>query len=350
MSSRPNEVRAALFDKPDHIPMTFVVNDSCWMNYDQNQLCDLLESHPFLFPEFKRPELPFVPNYSYVARKDEPYKDDFGCLWKTSMDGITGCVVEHPLADLDDLATYVWPDPEKCMGIGAVDWAAEQKRLDALKASGRFAPAGLRHGHTFLQLCDLHGYADLLCDMMDEDDRLWPMIEGLEAFNQGIVDHYLDIGVDQMSYAEDLGMQVGPMISPSLFKTYIKPSYQRIMKKAREKGVLIHMHSDGDIRTLVDDLVDGGVQVINLQDKVNGVDWIASHFANRTCVELDIDRQETTLNGTPEDIDEMIREDVEKLSSPSGGLWMIYGLYPQIPIENAKAVMDAMTKYAYYWS
>lgn len=303
MSSRPNEVRAALFDKPDHIPMTFVVNDSCWMNYDQNQLCDLLESHPFLFPEFKRPELPFVPNYSYVARKDEPYKDDFGCLWKTSMDGITGCVVEHPLADLDDFATYVWPDPEKCMGIGAVDWAAEQKRLDALK-----------------------------------------------AFNQGIVDHYLDIGVDQMSYAEDLGMQVGPMISPSLFKTYIKPSYQRIMKKAREKGVLIHMHSDGDIRTLVDDLVDGGVQVINLQDKVNGVDWIASHFANRTCVELDIDRQETTLNGTPEDIDEMIREDVEKLSSPSGGLWMIYGLYPQIPIENAKAVMDAMTKYAYYWS
>lgn len=303
MSSRPNEVRAALFDKPDHIPMTFVVNDSCWMNYDQNQLCDLLESHPFLFPEFKRPELPFVPNYSYVARKDEPYKDDFGCLWKTSMDGITGCVVEHPLADLDDLATYVWPDPEKCMGIGAVDWAAEQKRLDALK-----------------------------------------------AFNQGIVDHYLDIGVDQMSYAEDLGMQVGPMISPSLFKTYIKPSYQRIMKKAREKGVLIHMHSDGDIRTLVDDLVDGGVQVINLQDKVNGVDWIASHFANRTCVELDIDRQETTLNGTPEDTDQMIREDVEKLSSPSGGLWMIYGLYPQIPIENAKAVMDAMTKYAYYWS
>lgn len=303
MSSRPNEVRAALFDKPDHIPMTFVVNDSCWMNYDQNQLCDLLESHPFLFPEFKRPELPFVPNYSYVARKDEPYKDDFGCLWKTSMDGITGCVVEHPLADLDDFATYVWPDPEKCMGIGAVDWAAEQKRLDALK-----------------------------------------------AFNQGIVDHYLDIGVDQMSYAEDLGMQVGPMISPSLFKTYIKPSYQRIMKKAREKGVLIHMHSDGDIRTLVDDLVDGGVQVINLQDKVNGVDWIASHFANRTCVELDIDRQETTLNGTPEDTDQMIREDVEKLSSPSGGLWMIYGLYPQIPIENAKAVMDAMTKYAYYWS
>lgn len=303
MSSRPNEVRAALFDKPDHIPMTFVVNDSCWMNYDQNQLCDLLESHPFLFPEFKRPELPFVPNYSYVARKDEPYKDDFGCLWKTSMDGITGCVVEHPLADLDDLATYVWPDPEKCMGIGAVDWAAEQKRLDALK-----------------------------------------------AFNQGIVDHYLDIGVDQMSYAEDLGMQVGPMISPSLFKTYIKPSYQRIMKKAREKGALIHMHSDGDIRTLVDDLVDGGVQVINLQDKVNGVDWIASHFANRTCVELDIDRQETTLNGTPEDTDQMIREDVEKLSSPSGGLWMIYGLYPQIPIENAKAVMDAMTKYAYYWS
>jgi hypothetical protein len=348
--SKPNQVRSALFEKPDFIPMTFVINDSCWKSYDQNQLCDLIESHPFLFPDFKRPALPYTPDYALVARKDAPYTDDFGCVWQTTIDGITGCVVKHPLSDLDVLPSYRWPDPDKCMGIGPIDWNSEKVRLEGLRKEGKFAPAGLRHGHTFLQLCDLHGYEDLLCDMVDEDDRLWPMIEGLESFNQAIVDHYLDIGVDQMSYAEDLGMQVGPMISPDLFRKYIKPSYSRLMKKARDKGVLIHMHSDGDIRTLVSDLVEGGVQVINLQDKVNGIDWIADHFAHRTCVELDIDRQDTTLNGTPAQIDEMIADDVKRLSSPDGGLWMIYGLYPQIPIENAKALMDAMTRYAFFWS
>lgn len=45
------------------------------------------------------------------------------------------------------------------------------------------------------------------------------------------------------------------------------------------------MHSDGDIRTVVDDLIDGGVEVINLQDLINGIDWIADKFAGRTCID-----------------------------------------------------------------
>jgi hypothetical protein len=41
-------------------------------------------------------------------------------------------------------------------------------------------------------------------------------------------------------------------------------------------------------------LVDGGVEVIKLQDLVNGIDWIADKFAGHTCIELDIDRQDIT--------------------------------------------------------
>jgi len=67
-------------------------------------------------------------------------------------------------------------------------------------------------------------------------------------------------------------------------------------------------------------------------------------------VDLDIDRQEITLNGTPEQIDLLIREEVEKIGTPQGGLTMIYGLYPGIPIENAKSVMDAMEKYMGYYN
>ena len=29
---------------------------------------------------------------------------------------------------------------------------------------------------------------------------------------------------------------------------------------------------------------------------------------------------------------------------------MIYGLYPGVPLENVKALMDAMEKYAFYFS
>ena len=153
-----------------------------------------------------------------------------------------------------------------------------------------------------------------------------------------------------MAYPEDLGMQVGPMLSPDMFARYIKPAYTKIMQPARDAGVPIHMHSDGDIRTLVDDIVDSGVEVINLQDLVNGIDWIAEKFRGKVCVELDIDRQKITPYGTPEQIDALIREEVEKISTPAGGLCMIYGLYPGVPMENVKALMDSMEKYAFYYS
>ena len=135
------------------------------------------------------------------------------------------------------------------------------------------------------------------------------------------------------------------MITPEHFRKYIKPSYQRMMKLVRDAGKIVHMHSDGDIRSLVDDIIEGGCQVINLQDLVNGIDWIAARFRGKVCVELDIDRQTITYGGSPKDIDDLIREEVEKLSTPEGGLMMIYGLYPGTSLENAEAVACALEKY-----
>jgi hypothetical protein len=68
------------------------------------------------------------------------------------------------------------------------------------------------------------------------------------------------------------------------------------------------------------------------------------------CVDLDIDRQHITTSGTPDQIDALIREEVTKLGSKKGGLMMIYGRYPGIHLEKIKAVMDAMERYATYYS
>lgn len=87
-----------------------------------------------------------------------------------------------------------------------------------------------------------------------------------------------------------------------------------------------------------------------LQDLVNGIDWIAARFAGRVCVDLDIDRQRVTAQGTPAQIDALIREEVAKLGSRRGGLMMIYGLYPGVPLANVKALMDAMERYAGYYA
>jgi uroporphyrinogen decarboxylase len=110
------------------------------------------------------------------------------------------------------------------------------------------------------------------------------------------------------------------------------------------------MHSDGDIRPLADDLIDVGFDVLNLQDLVNGIDWIRENLSGRVCVDLDIDRQRITYAGTPRQIDALIRKEVKSLGSKQGGLMMIYGLYPGIPLANARALMDAMERYMGYYA
>lgn len=343
-------LRTIRFDRPDYIPMVFHINEACWYHYPAEALKEMMAEHKFLFPHFEtgpgRAEL----DYTVPERVGSPFTDGWGCVWETSMDGIVGTVTKHPLASWDNFDGFTAPDPHVDSGKGAVDWEKVREDIEQAKAHGEFTVGGLRHGHTFLQLIDIRGYENLMFDMFDDDPRLSKLIEMVEEFNSAVIRHYLDIGVDMMTYAEDLGTQIGPMISPEMFYRFIKPSYERLMKPAQDAGCIVHMHSDGQIHELVEGLIDGGVAVLNLQDLVNGIDWIKKTLKGRVCIDLDIDRQEITPNGTPRQVDALIREEVEKLGGREGGLTMIYGLYPGVPLENAKALMDAMEKYAFYYS
>lgn len=351
MDARENLLRVVRFDRPDYIPMIFHINHACWHRYPPEALWELMAEHRQLFPDFDASAQHCVPEAPRFARADEPFTDPWGCVWKTSEDGIVGVVVEHPLANWDALDSYVPPDPNQYNHYGPIDWDDLAKAANPVGFMKHLKAGEVGHGHTFLKLCDLRGYENLVFDMADEDPRLWKLIEMLEQFNMGLTRNFIDrVGVEWLGFAEDLGMQRGPMLSPEHFRKYILPSYQRMMRAARDAGCIIHMHSDGDIRTLIDDLILGGVEVINLQDLVNGIDWIAEKLAGRICIDLDIDRQQVTPKGTPADVDALIRREVEELGSRQGGLMMIYGLYPGVPLANVKALMDAMEKYATYYS
>ena len=350
MNARENYLRAVRFEKPDYIPLSIWINPSCFEVYGHEQIFDLMESHPLLYPDFKRPQK-YIPEFAPNARKDEPFTDDFGCLLKTSINGITGTAVDHPLADWNKFAEWKKriPDPEYRMGIGPADWNNKKIEIDDKKKRGELIFTGLRHGHTFLQLCDLRGYQNLLYDFTDKEKNIFELIDILENFNRATAEHYLKIGTDVFGFPDDLGMQNGPMISPADFRNFIKPVYKRLMKPFREKGVPVHMHSDGDIRSLIDDLIEDGVEIINLQDLVNGIDFIKQRLTGKICVELDIDRQNITVFGTPKEIDDHIRTAVSTLGSREGGLMLVYGCYPGTPVKNAKAVMDAMEKYSHFY-
>ena len=212
--------------------MVFHINPACWQHYPHDALQELIAAHPLLFPDYA-PLARVAPTFSPVQRRDEPYRDPWGCVWHTSEDGITGTVTEHPLADWAAFADFHAPDPDRTDGLWPVNWTQAAQDIKDAQAQGKLLQTGLRHGHTFLQLCDIRGYQALMYDMADDDPRLRRLIAMLEEFNLAVVERYLAAGAEWMSYPEDLGMQVGPMVSPRHFRKYIRPSYQRLMRPAR---------------------------------------------------------------------------------------------------------------------
>jgi len=338
-----NRLRAVRFDRPDAIPMTFHINDACWHHFPQTALADLMAEFPGLFGGAEPPSLPYEPTYLPNAVANRPFTDPWGCTWETTDDGIVGTVTRHPLADWNDFEEFTPPDPSRGDGMG---------HYLAPPAGGyeRLAVASLRHGHTFQQLVDLRGYENLVYDMADGEPQLDRLIEMVEAFNLALVRRDLDAGARWMGYPEDLGMQTGPLLAPAHFRRYILPVYERLMAPARVAGAVVHMHSDGRLHGLVDDLLAAGVEALNLQDLVNDLDWIADRLKGRVCIDLDVDRQRVTVHGTPADVDALIQREVETLGAPEGGLTMIYGLYPGTPLANARAVAEAMHRYAAYYA
>ena len=350
MTERENLLRVVRFERPDYIPMVFHINAACWHHYPLQALEELMGQHPMLFPEFEASARRVELTSDSHAEARRSFIDPWGCTRDTTEDGIATLVTRPALPNWDAWPDFLPPDPATSSGVGPIDWQQVEAGFAAAIDAGRLARGGLQHGHTFLTLSDIRSYEALMYDMADEESRLWELIDMVETFNAESVRRYVQAGAEWMGYADDLGMQEGPMVSPAHFEKYLKPSYGRLIAPARDAGCIIHMHSDGDIRQLADHLLEAGVEVINLQDLVNGIDWIEDRLAGRVCIDLDIDRQAITRFGTPEQIDALVRDEVERLGSQEGGLMMIYGLYPGVPLANAGALMDAMERYATHYS
>ena len=109
------------------------------------------------------------------------------------------------------------------------------------------------------------------------------------------------------------------------------------------------MHTDGHIHEIIPDLIECGVNVVNPQIRANGLDNLVRVCKGKVCVNIDLDRQMFPF-GTPADIDAHIREVVEKLGAPEGGLWLSAECAPDVPLENIEAICLALEKYRAYYS
>jgi uroporphyrinogen decarboxylase len=349
LTPRENYIRNATFQGPEYIPTMVYISPASLVEGGA-ELEEVMARHPVLFPDFEPGKIDFE-HYEFLPEETiGDVVDPWGCKWRCSVNGIIGTVIEHFLEDWSALENLTQPPvlPQNAQRITS-DWDAERERIKREKREGNLASGSIYHGFFFMRLQDLRSFGNLMCDLVEEPPELWRLIEIVKNHAAALVGHYLDLDVDMIYFGEDLGTQTSSFISPDMFAKFVTPVYKELMAPVKQAGKLVYLHSDGCILDLMDDFAVSGVDIINPQDLVNGIDALAREVKGRFCISLDVDRQTVVPFGTPGDIHALIEEEVRKLGSPEGGLQFIAGIYPPTPPENVDALCEALEKFRTFW-
>lgn len=344
---RENYLRAARFSYPEYVPCVISVFWPVWNIY-RERLEEVAERYPLLFPGFARGSL-WYEGEPGIVYTDEILRDPFGCTWRFTVKGYQGQVVRHPLDDWGKWGSYELPDPDAGLPVeGAavlVPWEVIYGRMERERERGDLVVASMPHGFFFQRLYYLRGFRNLLRDFVLKPPQIYELVEALTEYNLELIKRLLRFPqVDVVSFGDDLGAQTGMPISPAAFMEFVYPSYRRFFSLARASGALVRLHTDGRVVDVFDALVGAGVDILNIQDRVNGLDRIREELRGRVCIDLDIDRQHLIPFGTPTEIRAYVRRVVEELGSERGGLMLYAEVHPPTPLENIVALAEAMVE------
>ena len=344
ISERENFLRAIRFEKPQWIPIIFDFTPALWKRYGDD-LESLIQRYPLISGSHHRGYYVYnKEDYEPVYFEGVVLKDDWGCVWNNVQDGILGQVVGHPLVDWKSFDNYEPPNVDE-----QYDWAALKAHVEAEREKGNLTVAEqwLTKGGFFDRLVALRGYSGLMMDLFDQPPQLEKLIQMLLDYHIKYFKKWLDIGVDVVMHHGDIGSQKGLSFSPEIFRKLIKPAYKEMFGMCRDAGSEVYYSSDGDVLDVVDDFIECGITLHDPQVGPCGIDGIAEHYKGKLCAMADIDQQIMPFC-KPEDIDREIKEVVEKVATPEGGLMIAAIPSHDVPFENIEAIFKAWEKYCFY--
>lgn len=138
----------------------------------------------------------------------------------------------------------------------------------------------------------------------------------------------------------------GMMISPAHWRQFLKPRMARFIAelKAINPAVKVAYHCDGDLRAIIPELIEMGLDVLNpIQPACMDPAELKRRYRNELCFWGLIDQQQTLPFGTPDDVHREVRARLETLGR-DGGLILGPTHHVQLdtPMENFFAMVDVI--------
>ena len=154
--------------------------------------------------------------------------------------------------------------------------------------------------------------------------------------------------IQVVQMGDDLGTQDGPQMSPQLYHDLIHPAHKAIYQAAKSAApqVAIFLHSCGSIRSLIPDLIDEGVELLNpVQTAAADMDpkELNDEYGDKlTFWGGGIETQSVLVDGTPDEVAAMAKERIE-IFGPGGGYVFnqVHNIQAGVPPANIIAMYEA---------
>jgi uroporphyrinogen decarboxylase len=287
-----------------------------------------------------------------TTRSDGFRVDEWGFVYRPVPHtyGIYYEIVERPLKGIDsarELARYHFPDPGE---PGRYDVAAEHSR----HYGQEYALLGVIECTVFEMSWNLVGLEQFFTDMALGKDYVEPLLDEITDYSIGVGLELIQLGADVMLTGDDLGMDVGPMMSLPMWRTFLKPRLKRVFDAYREAkhDIILAYHSCGSILPFIDELIEIGLDVLNpIQVTAHGMDpaVLKQSYGARLAFCGGIDQRHLLPKGAPQEVEAEAKRRIREMGQ--GGGYVVaptHDIQSDTPVENVLALFEAVKTWGVY--
>ena len=253
-----------------------------------------------------------------------------------------------PMVDfttVEQIASYPFPDYLE-------EWGHDHLEADVqrLKDAGYAVNAGA--GWIFQTAWTLRTREKLFIDFYDNPHFARALLRRVTDIRTARAVRLAEAGVDMVSLSDDIGTQQSMIMSPGMWRNWIKPYMAEVIAAIRrvKPDILFRYHSDGLLTPVIPDLIEIGVDsLITVQPECMDVYEIKRRFGRDICLEGTFGLQGAFMRGTPDEVQDVVKAQCEGLM-PGGG-WIASpgnGVTPDVPWENLVAFFEALKRYSTY--
>jgi uroporphyrinogen decarboxylase len=176
------------------------------------------------------------------------------------------------------------------------------------------------------------------------------LLDKILEFNLKIINMYLEYDVDCIHFGDDWGQQKGLIMGPVMWRKYIKPRLAEMYGAVKKKGRFISQHSCGDIRQIMPDVIDIGLNIYQtFQPEIYDIYETKEAFGGKLTFWGGISTQRLLPFETPEKVIEKSAE-IMRVVGKNGGLIAAptHSIPGDVPAENMDALIRLFTNQSAY--